>query len=89
MSLLALLGAYNSNLGSSPIPLQAFAMRLVLFNSHQIAASNVMQLETGTTDIGFCTAMCCQIYVQPKGLRMSKVMQSNERGAGMRSIFTV
>ena len=53
MSLLALLGAYNSVLGSSPIPLVAFAIRLVLLNSHQIAASNVMQLETGTTDFGF------------------------------------
>ena len=53
MSLLALLGAYNSILGSSPIPLLAFAVRLVLFNSHQTAASNVMQLETGTTDFAF------------------------------------
>ena len=77
-----MLGAYDSNLGSSPIPLQAFAIRLVLLNSHQIAASNAMQLATGTTDFGFCAPMCCQIYVQPKGLRMSRQMQSNERGAG-------
>ena len=53
MSLLALLGAYNSILGSSPIPLLAFAVRLVLLNGHQIAARNVMQLETGTTEFGF------------------------------------
>ena len=53
MSLLALLGAYNSNLGSSPIPLQASAMRLVLLTSRQTAVSSVMQLETGTTEFGF------------------------------------
>jgi len=58
MSLLALLGAYNSILGFSPIPLLAFAIRLVLLNSHQIASSNVMQLETGTTDFG-----CLRTYV--------------------------
>jgi hypothetical protein len=53
MSLLALLGAYNSILGSSLIPLLAFATRLVLLKIYQIAASNVVQLETGTTDFGF------------------------------------
>jgi len=53
MSVLALLGAYNSILGSALIPLLAFAIRLVLLKSYQIAASNVMQLETGTTDFGF------------------------------------
>ncbi len=53
MSLLALLGAYNNVLGSSLIALLAFAIQLVLLNSHQIVASNVMQLETGTTDFGF------------------------------------
>ena len=51
MSLSALLGAYNSIL--EPIPLPAIAIRLVLLNGHQIAASNVMQLETGTTNFGF------------------------------------
>ena len=53
MSLSALLGAYNNILGSSPIPLLAFAIQLVLLNSHQLAASNVMQLETGTANFDF------------------------------------
>lgn len=50
---MSFLGAYNSILGSSLIPLLAFATRLVLMKNYQIAASNVVQLETGTTDFGF------------------------------------
>ena len=53
MSLLALLGAYDSNIGSSPIRLLAVAIPLVLLNSHQIAESNNNQLETGATDFWF------------------------------------
>ena len=37
----------------------------------------------------FCAPMCCRVYVQPKCVRMERQMQSNEVGAGMRSIFTV
>ena len=37
----------------------AFAIPLVLLNSHQIAASNVIQLEMATTDFDFL-----QTYVQ-------------------------
>ena len=37
----------------------------------------------------FCAPTFCRVYVQPKCLRMTRQMQSNERGAGMRSILTV
>ena len=87
MSLLALPGAYNSVLGSSPIPLLGFAIRLVMFNSYQTAASNVMQLGTGTTDFGFLRTYVLSNLCS--GLRMSRQIQSNERGAGTHRILTV
>lgn len=88
MSLLALLGAYNSILGSSHIPLLAFAIRLVLLIVIKLLQAMLCNLRQGQLILVFCAPMCCRIYVQPKGLRMSRQMQSNERGAGMRSIFT-
>ena len=89
MSLLALLGAYNSILGSSPIffwhLLYVWFCCIVI----KLLRAMLCNLRRGQLISVSCAPMCCRIYVQPKGLRMSRQMQSNERGAGMRSIFTV
>ncbi len=42
-------------------------------------ASSCTVCQLSVLALVFCTSICCHIYVQPKGLRMSQQMQSSER----------